>query len=660
MHNRIIDSPRLYAATLARADDKGRRPQLDASGIFLWLKLTLRWLRTQVHHVTQFSSLPSGNKTEYPSPALETLPADATARIESQARADLIRSAMRTLPGNAFGGFVGIVLFSGAFWRVLPGGFLAVWAAVLTMDLLCVIWIYRAFNRTGPGNEAVQRWGSRTTLLALGGGLAWGSFSLPLSMIPEFDIQALLILGLALVGAIGGLSSASYLQHFYAFCTPIFIALAATLAIEGDKPHLLLAIGATAMLAFLAFVAHKLHGAFLSAMRLSARDVEMAKLLKVRTEEAENANVDKTRFLAAASHDLRQPMHAMGLLVGALRERIQYPEVRALVDKIQASVDAMDSLLTSMLDMSKLDAGMLVPNVAGFPIRQLLERMELQYGTHARNKGLSFKIVSSRAIVNSDPALLDRIVRNLVSNAVRHTSSGRVTLGCRRTGEHLNIEVWDTGPGIAQQQLEHIFHEFYQLGNPERDRRKGLGLGLSIVKRLAGLLDHQIDVYSTVDKGSCFSVRVPMAKHGAAEKTGAAGAEPAGQLYGAFIVVIDDDEDILAGMSALLQQWGCHTVAANSGADAVSQLQKHERVPDLILSDYRLRGGETGTEAIVRIRAAQEATIPAVLITGDTAPDRLKQAASSGFPIIHKPVSPDQLRLVLSTILAPANQGGKS
>jgi two-component system, sensor histidine kinase len=386
---------------------------------------------------------------------------------------------------------------------------------------------------------------------------------------------------------------------------------------------------------------------------LERRVEEATRELTAQKEEAERASLAKSRFLAAASHDLRQPMHALILFVTALKERIQYPEVSRIVSNIEASVSAMLSLFNALLDISRLDAGVLHAKPTDFELDSLLQRLQIEFAPHAMEKGLRFRVMRSSAIVTSDPVLLERVLMNLISNAIRYTVQGGVVVGCRKRKGKVRIEVWDSGPGIPAERHRDIFQEFYQLRNPERDRSKGLGLGLAIVDRMARLLETRIHLKSSEAKGSVFAIEVPRA---VVSHVGQEAAErqtnQANSLAGALVVVIDDEAAILDGMRGLLQEWGCEVLAAESGAEALAQLRRVGRTPDAVISDYRLREEETGAAVIARIQAAMGVPLPGVLITGDTGPDTLREAQVSGYQLLHKPVRPAKLRALLTHVVA--------
>jgi CheY-like chemotaxis protein len=312
----------------------------------------------------------------------------------------------------------------------------------------------------------------------------------------------------------------------------------------------------------------------------------------------------------------------------------------------------MNELFDALLDISRLDAGVLLPSVSAFPIDRLLERIETTFSAAAREKGLRLRVLSSDAWVRSDIILLERILLNLVSNAVRYTDRGGVLVGCRRRGDQLRLDVCDTGIGIPENTRRSIFVEFYRLAGADADHGGGLGLGLAIVDRLCGLLDHPLDLSSSVGRGSRFSVSVPTAR--AHDARTAAPALPPTATYGGrgrHVLVLDDDQLVRDGMRGLLQSWGYRVETVDSESAALAAILAHGCRPDLIVSDYRLAHGKTGFEAIERLHRACGAPIPAFLISGDTAPQRLREAGASGYRLLHKPVSPMALRAMVIQLL---------
>lgn len=361
-------------------------------------------------------------------------------------------------------------------------------------------------------------------------------------------------------------------------------------------------------------------------------------------ERAKTADAAKGMFLAAASHDLRQPVQSLFLLLGVLRSKLKDHPASKVAETAHEALEALRGLLDDLLDISRLEAGLVVPKQVPVPLQPLISRLACEAGIQAAAKNLRFHHLCRDKTVLSDPVLLERILRNLIDNAVRYTDSGGVLLGCRAREGTVRIEVIDTGHGIPTDRMEQVFEEFTQLENPERDRRKGLGLGLAIVRRLSTLLGHRLDVRSRPGRGTCFALTLPALP--AVLPT----VEPASlrQFHGR-VLVIDDESQVAQSLAIGLEQAGLTVLTAGSADDAVAQLSGSP--PDAILADLRLRGGQTGLDAVARIRAFLGEPIPAVLITGDTSPERLAMAEASGCTLLHKPVPLEKLLMVVGRVL---------
>lgn len=369
-----------------------------------------------------------------------------------------------------------------------------------------------------------------------------------------------------------------------------------------------------------------------------------------RTRQLQDANMAKSRFLAVASHDLRQPLHALNLFVAQLGTEADPAERQRLTRSITSSIDSMNRLFNELLDISRLDAGALTPRVTPFAVDDVLERIATTFSAPAREKGLHFRIVRSSAWVESDPILLGRILLNLVSNALRYTTSGGVVVGCRHVRGMLRIDVCDSGVGIAEDQRRNIFSEFYRIQPDGQESGEGLGLGLAIVERLCALLGHDLALSSTPGKGSLFSVTVPLAAAGARRAPReAAPAVRADVLTGKLVVVIDDDPVVLDGARGLLTSWGCRVVVAATSTEASALLAG--TAPHLIISDLHLLGGQTGVDAIGSLRREFGNEIPAFLTSGDISIGQTGKVGPYGYPLLHKPVSPMALRAMMSAML---------
>jgi signal transduction histidine kinase/CheY-like chemotaxis protein len=383
---------------------------------------------------------------------------------------------------------------------------------------------------------------------------------------------------------------------------------------------------------------------------LNERNVE----IQQKSRQLDEANQAKSRLLAAASHDLRQPMHALSLFVGQLKESNTTAERIALMQRIERAVGSLSELLDQLLDLSKLEAGAVQAVQQDFAVGDMLSEIGTEFASLARVKGIELRVLPTDAWLRSDPVLLRRILLNLVANAIRYTERGGVLIGCRKRGHIGRIAVWDTGCGIPDDRFEDVFHEFVQLAAAEprhADRSgRGLGLGLSIVARLADLLGTKVELRSTVGRGSMFAVELPRGVASAAAQQPLMPSSVTA-LRGTFALVIDDDEAARAGMCGLLETWGCVTLSAQDSSDAVAQLPAHDRLPELIICDYWLTN-ETGLDAIERMRAAIGGRVPAVLVTAETSRSVLIAAQAVGTPLLHKPVSPLKLRALLAQLLS--------
>ena len=394
------------------------------------------------------------------------------------------------------------------------------------------------------------------------------------------------------------------------------------------------------------------------ALRRAKEEAEQAKEEALSAKEfAERADMAKTKFLAAASHDLRQPLQSLFFFAHALSDRLENHPASPLLTSMNESLNGMRVLLDSLLDVSKLDAGVVTPNVTEFALGPLLDRLAAEYRGRAAETGIELRLVPTSAWTRSDPALLERILRNLIENAIRYTDKGRILLGCRWAGDVLRLSVADSGMGIPEEKREEIFQEFTQLGNPERNRRKGLGLGLAIVKRLCSLLDHRVTVQSRPGQGSVFTVELPLSAIRTLPKPRARAtvqhvpdkAEAGEQVQGKeLVVVVEDDAVILLSVRAMLEEWGYDVVAAMSAEEAIDTLLDLGRSPSMILADYRLREGRTGLQAIRDIFGLCGVRVPAVVLTGDTDPARIAEVQQSGCRLLHKPVTATMLREALS------------
>ncbi len=371
-------------------------------------------------------------------------------------------------------------------------------------------------------------------------------------------------------------------------------------------------------------------------------------------KKAEEATAARTKFFAAASHDLRQPLHAMSMYLPMLERRIADPESRNLVGAVRSSCDAMRALLDSLLDISKLDAGVVTPQVEDVAVADIFDLMAAEFGPLAAERSLELRVVPSSQWVATDLALLLRILRNLLANAIRYTERGRIVMGLRRYGDRARIEIHDSGIGIPENLQGRVFEEFYQVGNPERDRLRGLGLGLAIVKRLARLLDIGLALRSIPGRGTCFALDLPVAP--VVGQAAAAKTPTLPDLAGVHVVLVEDDADVRQATSSMLAGEGCVVTAVESGDAALAAVARSASPPDVILADLRLRGTETGIAAVAALRGATNRDLPAIIMTGDTDPGRLRTVAESGISLLHKPVRSERLLATIAEVLCPESR----
>lgn len=485
-------------------------------------------------------------------------------------------------------------------------------------------------------------------------GIWWGSVGAAFFQPQAMEYQMLIFFVLSGMGAGSVASLSAYNPAFNAYFLISMVPITVRLFWEDDRTNTILAFLAILFIASLCYFAAQLNRTFVLSLKLRFENSHLVNKLREQKDEAEIANQAKSKFLAAASHDLRQPLHALTLYTSILADNLQKPQNKKLIGQINHSIEALQSLFNALLDISRLEAGTLVPERRSFRLRPMLDRVVNDFEGDAREKGIRLHIQCDEPIVFTDASLLEQIIRNYVSNAVRYTSQGSITISCENRGTDILVSVKDTGIGIPADQLDAIYGEFYQLTNPERDRSKGLGLGLAIVKRISQLLEHEISVSSSVGQGSAFSVRIPMGSKASFIDLPRASVEwMNNQAEGkSNIVIVDDDIDVRESTEALFLSWGCNVYTGATPQEALSKLSRDKVIPDAIIADYRLRGGRTGIGAIDLIKAQFGNEIPSLIITGDTASEPLQAIQNSGIPLINKPVSPAKLRSFLISIQA--------
>lgn len=387
---------------------------------------------------------------------------------------------------------------------------------------------------------------------------------------------------------------------------------------------------------------------------LRARVAEATADLRQAKDAAEHATIAKSHFLAAASHDLRQPLHALGLFVSALAQSKAARQEPELVAHIQSAVDALQNLLDAILDISRLDGGNVVPSIGCFPLSQVLDRLGQDLSLLAAQKGLRLRLRPTRFWVRSDEKIVERILLNLVGNALRYTRTGGVLVSCRRRRDVLVVEVWDTGAGIPEHAREGIFEEYVQLANPERDRAKGLGLGLAICRRLADLLGIPLGVRSRPGRGSVFWIELPVVPAGLPRDLPAGSASPEGAVDPARItgtvLVVERDALVRAGMQQAIVSWGGRVLLAADREEALSRCRESDPPPDLTICNLRLPGRGSGIELAQELRREFEG-MAVLLVSADVSDEAQNAARNAGFALLKQPVPAGRLRAALRHLL---------
>lgn len=578
--------------------------------------------------------------------------AELSRRVEQQ-RIEMLYDNTLAVSGSALLMAALIAVIAWPHTRVANIG---AWGGAALLVQASVLALSAAYRRASDRDTASGRWGWRLAAAAGAAGIVWGSAAFVLVGPDKSLTLALISACLAGRATLSIITHAHFPPALHAFTVPIFGLLALRYVTLGGYGNAALGVMWIAVLGYVLLFVDRQSRAVVAQIRLRYENEQLVEQLQrqnVLAEQAraraEEANRSKSLFFAAANHDLRQPLHSLGLFATALRNNSAGRSSQALVDQILQCTESLEQLFDNLLDISKLDAGQVEVKREIVPADAVFDRLRATFSGPAQDKGLRLSVRRSKLMLGTDATLLFRVLSNLVSNSLRYTDSGGVVVACRTRGNVAKIEVWDTGVGIPAEQHERIFEEFYQLNNPSRDRSRGLGLGLATVRRIVQLLGHPLWLRSTVGKGSRFTIEVPVADPTRVQSIAATIEQKVPNLIGGkLIVVIDDEESVRLGMQSLLESWGCKCVAATDSAEALRDLDGNRRTPDFIIADLRLRGETTGIDAIRELRAELGNTIPAVLISGDTATEQLRKVSAAGLTMMHKPLKAVRLRALLN------------
>jgi signal transduction histidine kinase/CheY-like chemotaxis protein len=538
--------------------------------------------------------------------------------------------------------FVAALMIAALAWKHVPAWTLAGWLA-LVVSVMALRWIVLARLPRLAGVAVSTRLRVVIALSALTGvshALSLGFFV----VLPDYEraLQSMLFVGLC-AGAVA--TTGGFLPLFLAYILPTLVPLSALWIWSPGIAEVGWVERSTAgLLALLAVVlstfARDTYRLFRESFAIRLQQVELNRQLQAALEQAEAASRAKTRFLASASHDLRQPIHTLSLFGAALTMRPLDGASREIAQHMNTALQALASQLDALLDISKLDAGVVRVNPSLIALRGVLERICAEFEPAARAKGLQIVFECPQdGFVETDQHLLERILRNLLDNAIKYTDRGRVGVQLTRQANDLVIAIVDSGRGIPEREQTRVFEEFYQLDNPERDRTRGLGLGLAIVRRLADLLRLRLRMESSPGRGTAFHLAAPAATRGPSAPARSPARPPAPAAL--HVLVVDDEAAIRLGMKTLLEAMGCRATLADCTLKAVEAARAE--TPDVVLSDLRLRGEDNGIKAVRAIREICPG-IPAILLSGDIAPDRLREAEEAGIPLLHKPVPVETLQ----------------
>jgi len=579
---------------------------------------------------------------------------DRAQPVSPQVEREVLRSEVERLYENALsaaaGGFAAALVFWVAFYQHSHTPAVPAWAVLIHVAQCARLGIVLAFKRTRARHRDPMLWLRRYRVSLCAVSAAWGLAPLMFMASNDLAFAALILLVLLGVAVTGISGIAPDRTSVFLWLLPLSVPIPLALLWRGGDDTSYLALALLSVV----FIAVNLHFVLAQNRMLSTAlhaQFENAALVERLNDQialTEQASLDKSRFLAAASHDLRQPLHALSFFGSTLEKRMVNSVDQPLIFNMMRSIEALDKSFNAILDVSKLDAQAVEPHAQAFPLRDLFRRLQMSFGGQAEEAGLQLRFKPGGKIVRSDPQLLERALANLIHNALNHCRSGGVVVLARNWRGGINIEVWDTGIGIPEVELPKIFGEFYQVANPERDRNKGLGIGLAIVSRLTLLLGHRLSVLSRVGRGSLFRIWIKGSElEEISEFTVGSETVPTRIDDTRTILFLDDEEAIRASVSEQLRHWGYTVLAVATIDEARRAVLNHDSVIDIVISDLRLRGGEDGIHAIAQIRELCGYTVPAVLVTGDTAPAQVQRIHESGHIVLFKPVPPKELFNVL-------------
>ena len=572
----------------------------------------------------------------------------------------LLRKQMPVIIGSSF---VASTLVAVGLGRYLETAQLVIWISLVSIVALARILHMQYWRRRSLSAENVRPQIRQITFFSFLSGALWGSFGIMIVSQDNLLISLATIMVLTAMVASATASLSHFRGAYLAFIIPTMLPTAVVSLYFAETLYYMIAAGTIlyliANISFSRFIRTTLIQSITLRFENSALvdSLQEEKALAVTSmQAATRANLAKSRFLAAASHDLRQPLCALRLYTATLQMLGNNDRQEEIAKNIDTSVLALEELFDSLLDISKLDAGTLNVRKESFNLIAILNRIDIDFNAVAQEKAITLDIETGGFFVYSDPQLLERLLRNLVSNAIRYTDQGGVAVRMIHGNNTVRIEVQDTGCGISKADQTQIFEEFVQLNNPARDRSKGIGLGLSIVQRLSKLMEIPVNVESTFGQGSVFSLTVPLGDATKVNTVRMKSNLTERHLGNLFVLVVDDEIAIQQAMASILDKWGCIVASVGSADEAFEALVTFDKPPDVAIVDLRLRSGENGLNVIDEIQDAIDHPVPCLILTGDIGADRLKEVQVSSHPIMHKPCDVDMLYDFLDNIAMQKNR----
>ncbi len=553
---------------------------------------------------------------------------------------ECILTLYRQVPNSFVAAMVVTVFMVFTAWAFSPHIVVLGWLFVQLLTQVARAGLLVAYRRAAPAGEALRPWAMAYTAYMFVAGLVWGATIVLFSVPAQPVTVALTLCGLYGISAGSTPGNAYNLPGCYAFVGTIFAVVLVRMLLWGDFGHVVLGFASALFALIMVMFARVQNRVLRDGFAIRFENVQLLAETRLARERAEAANLAKSQFLAAASHDLRQPLYALSLFSGALKSLELADDAAQVVTHIQDNIAAMEGLFNGLLDLSRLEAGAVAPVRRAFALQPVFDRLARITAPQARDKGLRLGIRPTALWVEADEVLTEQILVNLVANALRYTASGGVVVGARRRGGQVVLQVIDSGEGIAEADRQRIFQAFVQIGNAERDRRKGMGLGLAIAARTAELLGTRIELSSRVGQGSRFGLALPEAAAETAAPVMEVALAPIERLR---VLIIDDDAAVREALGLLLKGWGVGYTIVEDTAAALAAGDAY----DVILSDHRLREGRTGLDFLMEVKA-RTARPGLALVTGDVDPDLMKRVAEAGIFLVHKPVDPARLRALLN------------